>query len=312
MQLTKHQLGILAIILNTLIWSAAAPIFKWSLTEIHPYTLAFLRFFFATLLMFPFVYKNIRIKFEDFYKLFLLGVTGLTCNISLFFLGLSLTESINVPIITSTMPILLGISAYIFLHEVPKPKEIVGTIVSLLGVIIIVVRPTDGLLLFTSILGNIYLILSLISLIAYTILLKKFTLHYPTSTIIFWMFLITSITFLPVFVQDIKTTNLLTELDFKGSIGVLFGAIFSSTLAYYFYNYSLKYLKAEEVGIFTYLEPVATAMVAIPLLHEQITFTYLVGGFFVFVGLFIAEAKLHYHPFHHLKEINKPWLESGP
>ena len=312
MHLSKHQLAILAIILNTIIWSAASPIFKWALTETPPFTLAFLRFFIATLIMFPFIYKKIKINFDDFYKIFILSVVGITGNISFFYLGLSLAQSINVPIMASIMPILLIISSLIFLHEIPKPKQILGTLVSLIGVIIIVIRPADHLPLAGSLLGNGYLILSVISLVAYTILLKRFKLPYSSSTIVFWIFLIGTITFFPLFVNEAKSTNILVALDFKGSFGVLYGAIFSSMLGYYFYNYAVKYLKADEIGIFTYLEPVATAMVALPLLHEQITFYYLIGSFFVFLGLFIAELKLRYHPFHHLKETTDPWLESGP
>jgi len=312
MHLSKHQLAILAIILNTIIWSAASPIFKWALTETPPFTLAFLRFFIATLIMFPFIYKKIKINFDDFYKIFILSVVGITGNISFFYLGLSLAQSINVPIMASIMPILLIISSLIFLHEIPKPKQILGTLVSLIGVIIIVIRPADHLPLAGSLLGNGYLILSVISLVAYTILLKRFKLPYSSSTIVFWIFFIGSITFFPLFVNEAKSTNILVALDFKGSFGVLYGAIFSSMLGYYFYNYAVKHLKADEIGIFTYLEPVATAMVALPLLHEQITFYYLIGSFFVFLGLFIAELKLRYHPFHHLKETTDPWLESGP
>jgi drug/metabolite transporter (DMT)-like permease len=312
MHLSKHQLAILAIILNTIIWSAASPIFKWTLTELPPFTFAFFRFLIATLIMFPFVYKRLRIRFEDFYKLFILALTGITLNITLYFLGLTLTQSINVPIITSTMPFMLVVGSFLFLHEVPKPKEILGILVSLIGVLIIILRPTDHLSLFGSIVGNIYLILSVVVMVIYTILLKRYKLPYASSTIIFWIFFISSITFFPFFAMEAKGTNILNALDFKGTFGIIYGAIFSSTLGYYFYNYAAKYLKADEIGIFTYLEPVATAMVAIPLLHEQITFYYIIGSIFVFLGLFIAELKLRYHPFHHLKETDDPWLESGP
>ena len=91
---------------------------------------------------------------------------------------------------------------------------------------------------------------------------------------------------------------------------IIFGALLSSVIAQAVYNYAVNNLKTDEVGIFIYLGPVITALVAIPLLHEQITFTYLLGSLFVFLGLIIAEAKLHYHPFH--PHVSDPWLESGP
>jgi len=315
MKLSKHQIAILAITLCTIIWSAASPFFKWSMQETPPFTIAFFRFLIATLIMFPFMLKNksLVIRFDDFYKLFLLAITGLTFNIGLYYLGLSLSQSINAPIIASMIPIFLIFGSIIFLHENPKKKALLGTIVSLLGVGIIIFRPIHQMSQVGSILGNIYLLISVISLVSYTILLKKFKLKYHSSTIIFWIFFIATITFFPAFILQNHKVNIHELLSFQGSIGILYGAILSSLLGQVLYNYSVKHLKANEVGVFTYLGPVVTALVAIPLLHEQITFSYLLGSLFVFLGLFISEVKLHYHIFHHhFNNVDDSWLESGP
>jgi drug/metabolite transporter (DMT)-like permease len=311
MKLSKHQKAILAVTFCTIIWSAAAPLYKWTMQETPPFTLIFFRFFLATLIMLPIVYKRIQIKFEDLYKILLLAVTGITFNIGFYYLGLTLSQSINAPIIASTMPIFLIIGAVIFLHEIPKFKITLGTLVSLIGIIIIIVRHTDDLPLTNFLTGNVYLILSVLSLVVYTLLLKHYRLKYSSTTIIFWMFFLATITFLPGFIFETKTIHSLMTLDFRGSFGIIYGAIFSSILGQFFYNYAVKNLKSDEIGIFAYIGPIVTALVAIPLLHEQITFLYLLGSFFVFLGLFIAEIKLHYHPFHHPLP-DDSWLDSGP
>ncbi|HSX08524.1 MAG TPA: DMT family transporter, partial [Candidatus Saccharimonadales bacterium] len=299
MKFTQHQKSLLAVAICTIIWSAAAPIFKWSMQTTPPYTLLFFRFLIATLIMLPIAWKRIGIKFEDFYKIFLLAITGITLNIGLFYLGLSLSESINAPIISSTMPIFLIIGSIFFLHEIPKPKVIFGTIVSLIGVLIIIFRPIDHLSLVGLVLGNIYFILSVLALTSYIILLKRFKPRYSSSTLIFWIFLIATITFFPPFILELSSKHLPLQLNFQSSFGILYGAIFSSIVGQIFYNYSVKRLNSGELGLFTYLGPAITALIAIPLLHEQITFEYLLGSIFVFLGLFIAEVKLRYHPFHH-------------
>ena len=188
-----------------------------------------------------------------------------------------------------------------------------GTIVSLIGVFIIILRPVDHHILIGSILGNIYLIISVLSLVSYTILLKRFKLKYESSTIIFWMFFIATITFLPLYLLQTPDVHSLFALKGQGVFGILYGALFSSILGQVFYNYSVRRLNSDEIGLFTYLGPIVTALVAIPLLHEQISFSYLLGSLFVFLGMFIAELKLRNHPFHHhLTDINDSWLESGP
>jgi drug/metabolite transporter (DMT)-like permease len=95
MNLSKSQKAIVALIIANLIWGAAAPIFKWSLSNIQPFTLAFFRFFIATYLLAPFI-KTATIKKEHFLYLFLAAVSGVTLNISFFFLGLEYSSSVNI------------------------------------------------------------------------------------------------------------------------------------------------------------------------------------------------------------------------
>ncbi len=108
-----------------------------------------------------------------------------------------------------------------------------------------------------------------------------------------------AITLFPLYLFELLQTGFNQSFNFRSMIGILYGGLFSSTLGYLFYNYGAKHIKAEEIGIFTLLEPIATALVAIPLLGEKITFTYLLGSVIVFLGIFVAEVRLHYHPFHH-------------
>src|SRR5690242_18679701 len=99
MKFSKRTLAILALAGASIIWGAAATIFKWSMQEIPPYTLGLLRFFLAAIFILPFVYKKLAVKKNDFVKLSYLAFIGITLHIALFFLGLQLTSSINSPVI---------------------------------------------------------------------------------------------------------------------------------------------------------------------------------------------------------------------
>ena len=44
---------VIALIIANIIWGAAAPIFKLALTNIPPFTLGFIRFFFAGSILLP-------------------------------------------------------------------------------------------------------------------------------------------------------------------------------------------------------------------------------------------------------------------
>ena len=82
---------------------------------------------------------------------------------------------------------------------------------------------------------------------------------------------------------------------------ILITGLFATALAHWFNAYAIKYMPTSNAGIFTYIDPVATVIVAVPLLHETITFPYLLGSIFVFLGIFVAEKRLHWHPLHLLR-----------
>ena len=119
-------------------------------------------------------------------------------------------------------------------------------------------------------------------------------------TVTFWMFLIGSLPLLPLALWEAEKFDIFA-INTQGAIGLIYGIVLAAVLAHFFLAYGIKYIKASEVGVFTYVDPIATIVIAVPLLHEAITFTYLIGAALVFLGIFIAEGRVHYHPVHKLR-----------
>lgn len=294
----KRNQAILALIIANIIWGAASPIFKLALQNITPFTLAFLRFFGASLLLLPFAYRNLFIKRQDIKNLILLSIFGITVNITFFFFGLKLAPSINAPIIGSTGPIFGFIASILFLREKPKLKTLFGIIISLTGILTIILQPilTEGI--NGQILGNLFFIIAMLGAVGHSIFSKKIMEKYSALTITFWSFVIGSLTFFPLFVMETIQTNPLATLDMRGYSGLMFGIFLSSALGYFLFEWGLKQISSQEVGIFTYIDPLAATIIAIPLLGEYITPIFIIGSLFVFTGIFISEGRLHWHPIH--------------
>ncbi|OGG27005.1 hypothetical protein A2960_02565 [Candidatus Gottesmanbacteria bacterium RIFCSPLOWO2_01_FULL_39_12b] len=297
----RHNQAIFALIVANLIWGAASPIFKLALQNITPFTLAFIRFFGATILIFPFCISNLSIERKDWLKLVLLSFFGITVNISFFFLGLKYAPSINAPIIGSSGPVFLYLFSILILHEKRHYKVLIGTIISLLGVLIIIGQPLLTNSLDGQILGNLFFVLAMLGAIGHAIVSKEILPKYSAQSITFWSFLIGSITFLPMAAFEILNYNSLTSLDYRGWTGIIFGVLFSSLTGYFLFEWALKNMEVQEVGIFTYIDPIAAILIAMPLLGETITPIFLIGSILVFGGIIVAEGRLHYHPIHKLK-----------
>lgn len=165
-KLNTVQKAFLALIIANIIWGAASAIFKLSLQNIQPYTLAFWRFFLGAILILIIMGKKISLPLasrKDGMLLFLYGFFGITVNIIFFFWGLKLTYSINAPVISSASPILTLFFALLFLHETFKLRKFIGMILGTIGICIIVIEPLllrgiDG-----SIIGNIYLVIATVA-----------------------------------------------------------------------------------------------------------------------------------------------------
>lgn len=297
MHLSKTHSAILALIAANIIWGAAPPIFKWALSDIHPYTLAFLRFALPALIIYPFFKNRLRINKKDYLSIFLIGFFGITFNILFFFQGLLQAPSINAALIISSAPIFIILYSLFFLKEKPNKKVVSGAVIGLTGVTVVLLAPLflNGSLVA---IGNIYYLLATFGAIVAILLTRKIAIRNDPIAITFWSFLIGSIGFMPFFLSEVSIYGFLPNLNFQGVMGIIFGVFFSSLLAYFLQTYALKYLSASDVSIFIYIDPVVTILVAAPLLGEFPDMAFVVGSVLVLLGIFRAEGRFHYHPLH--------------
>ena len=92
------------------------------------------------------------------------------------------------------------------------------------------------------------------------------------------------------------------EVTARGWFALLFGIFFVSLGAYTLIHYALNKINASDVGMFAYMDPVVALLVAWPLLGEKPDIFYFIGSLLVFGGIYLAEGRLHWHPFHKLKD----------
>ncbi|MBI2616790.1 DMT family transporter [Candidatus Gottesmanbacteria bacterium] len=297
---TSHRKAIVALISANIIWGMASPIFKLSLENIPPFTLAFIRFLGASFLLLPFVLPNLTISRKDWTALFFFSLFGITINISFFFLGLKLAPSINMPIIASSSPAFLYLLSLLFLKEKFHLKTFLGLLVSMCGVLLFLIQPLFEQGFALESIGNLFFLIAALGIVGHTIIGKPILNRYSAKTLTFWSFLIGAYSFFPLFLFEQVAFRPIPPLDYRGILGIIFGIFLSSTIAYTLYDWGIRKIPGQEIGIFAYIDPVVAATLAYPLLGETITPVFIVGSIFIFGGIFIAEGRLNYHPLHKL------------
>lgn len=288
-----NKQAFIALLIASVIWGATAPVMKWTLLITPIFLLAFLRFFFATLLLLFFKPK-LNIAKPDIPLVIIASLFGVTFNIIFFFYGIKFSSAINAGIIGSSVPIITLIASFWFLKEKVSKGMLIGAGLGMFGIFIVMLEPLFKSGLSQNALGNIFHLIATFSWVGYEIVSKKLFKKYNAMTITFYSFLIGALTFLPFCFSDL--INVFPKLIFDSQfiIGALYGIIFSSTIAYFLWQWGLSKFDAARVGFFQYLNPVVTTIVAFFLLGEQITMFFIAGAIFIFSGLFIAEKR---HPF---------------
>jgi len=303
----KSMSPVAALIIANIIWGAASPIFKFALTNIPPYMLAFIRFFFAGILFIPFLKlaKVKKITRRQWKNIFFASLASVV-NIMFFFWGVGKTASINVPIIASSGPLLLFIFSIFFLREKPKARVFLGMIISFIGVLTVILMPflQKGSNSFGQLEGNLMIVAATIGSVTQPLLLKSVLKKINAITITFFVFIFSSFFFLLGVPFELEHWSF-TQLNAAGWTGISFGILLSSWLAYFLYLYGLSKIDAQEIGIFSYIDPVIAVLIAIPLLGEYPNFYFILGSFFIFLGIFVAEKRVHWHPLHRLGFIRK-------
>lgn len=292
----KANPAFILLITATIIWGATAPIMKLTLNEVPIFSLGFIRQFAAAIIFLPFAFQDLKIEKEDIKTLVIATLLGTNINLVFFFGGLKLTQAINASILTSAVPIFTLLAAHLYLKEKLTTKLVISSITALLGAMIIIGMPiffSD----FKSVLGSILLVASTISFVAYEIIAKKLLQKYSASKITFYMFVIAAIIFLPnSLLELVANPTWPTRIDLSDTLGLLYGIIFASALASYFWQKGLSLLPAGEAALFFYINPISGILVSMLLLGEKVTTSFAAGSILIVVGVYLAE----YHRKNHI------------
>ena len=293
----KFNPALLYLIIAATIWGATVPIMKITLREIPLFSLATIRMGLSSILLLPFVYKNLKIDRDDIPQMILLALLGTNLNLGFFFYGVEHSPAINSSVITATSPVFTLFLAHIYLREKLSPKLLAGALVALLGTFVIVGIPILKLDIKTS-LGSLALLASTLSWVSYDITSKKTLKKYPPLTITFFTMAIGALLFIPAATSDlINSPAWFEHLSPTGFFGLLYGIIFASFTGYSFWQKGLAKTTVGQASFAFYLLPVSGIIFSYLLLGEKFTLLSIIGASIVLLGVILGEyhRKSHTH-----------------
>ena len=282
----------LLLTLTPLFWAFNTIIGRGLAAQVPPMTMTFLRWFFAILILAPLALPHVRrdwpIVRRGWKSMLVLGVIGVGTHNAVGYLGLNYTTATNALILNSFIPVMVISLSWIFLRERLSSLQLVGVGVSLAGVLMILTRGSiDVLASFRLNGGDLLLILAMAMWSVYTIGLRWRPAGLHMLTFLFILMVIGDLAVLPLFAVELAIGRhmVVTPANVAAIVTV---ALFSSVLAYIFWNHGVAQVGANVAGLFVHLMPVFGVLLAWVFLDERLALFHVAGIALILSGIGIT------------------------
>ncbi|KAB3535341.1 DMT family transporter [Alkaliphilus pronyensis] len=283
---------ILLMLLSSIFWAGAFIGGKLAVEEFPPFSLTFLRFFFASIVIFPVMVKyekkNWHLKREDYPVMMFLGLVGMVGYHILFFIALKYTSAVNASMIAAINPLLTTILASIFLDEKLGLLRIGAIIIALIGVVITISRGDLSVIQsFSFNRGDIIMIIAVSCWAIYSIVSRRVMGKYSPLILTCYSFILCTIFTFPFALLE-RPDVFLGNTSILGWSSVLYMAIFPSTIGYLVQQTSIKELGASKTAIFINLVPVFSMLLSVIILREKVSTITIIGGILIVAGVYLT------------------------
>jgi drug/metabolite transporter (DMT)-like permease len=283
-----HLAGVVAMIF----WGIS---FVWSTQvyqNLNPTATIFLRLVVATIFFTAILFTfrlNEKVKKEH------LGLFALAAMFEpfLYFIfegyGLKNTSPVIGSGIIAMIPLVTPVAARIFLKERLTPMNILGFIVSFVGVIVLLLN--KNLEFIASPKGILFLCGAVLVAVGYSIALIKLTKLYKPLTITWVQNIIGMIYFIPmvIIMERFEPSNFANVRGYIVPLVCL--GVFCSAVAYALWAFAFSKLGASRANVYSNLIPVFTAIFSYLLAIEEMTVFKVIGILVVVFGLVLSQIK---------------------
>ena len=295
--MTQNYKAYIMLILATLFWAGNFIVGKAAYVEnIPPMSLVFFRWSLVWLILLPFTYKDI-LKFKEIILknlplLFFLALTSVGLFNSFTYLALVYTQVINASLFNTAIPAMIILLCFIFKIEKTNRFQIMGLILSVLGILSIITKLDYNILLSLNFnKGDIIMIGGVITWGLYSSFLKKKRFTLPLLTLVHILCTFGLLFILPQFLFEISQGKII-KFDINLSYILIYLALFPSIGSYYCWAGAVSIIGANRAGIFLSLIPLFSTILAMFFFNENFYFFHFIGSVLIVLGLILSNKKL--------------------
>lgn len=300
----KKNLPVLALLVSMVIWSVSGIAIKNALLVLPPFTMIILRFVPSVLLMLVIglicrkstLFALQKIELRDLPLFIIAGF----CQPFLYYMLETFTyDALNSPTIAetllSTSPLLSPLFAAVLLRERVTRNNILGIIVSTLGVFILTLVGSNNYSI-----GNYWGILLAFAAVSAavidSVMMRKVPAKYTSLTFIFYAQLISLFFFVPIWLwkEGPEAMILLKDTIYNQETQIALGCVayltvFASVVAFILFCAALRQVGVTKANAFNNIRPAFTALWMLIFFGEHLPAGKWMGIILIIFGLFVCQ-----------------------
>ena len=299
----------IAIVAAMLIWAGAGIAVKEALVIFSPLTLIVMRFTLAVLLMLSiglvFRHNSIvglqRVERKDI-PLFLLG--GLFQPFLYFIFETYTYQSFSSPTVAeallSTQPVMAPLFAWVLLRERVTRNNILGIVLSTLGVMMLLMMGGGPLAMGDGAIGKgvLLAVLTVSMSVSYSVVLRRIPTQYSPLSIVFYVQSFALVLFYVLWAVMDRGNRLLGDDGIrllgegqwvKSLLSVGYLAVLASVTAFILFCYTVRKIGVTRANVFNNVRPVFTAILMWMIFGEILPIWKIIGIIIIIIGLFISQ-----------------------
>lgn len=279
----------LAIIGTSLLFGGNYWVSKILTNQFAVESLVFYRTIGAALLfwLYSFFRPSEKVSTKDMFYIFLAAVAGITLNQVFFFMGMKLSNPVDVSLIHLTNPIFVLMISVLFLKQKISNSKVAGIVVGALGAAWLVLSNGNFTFGTGNMKGNVFVLINTFSYGIYLLMTKPLLSRYSVATLMKWVYLFGALTIIPYGIDqtievDYSQFNLTTVAALAYIVvAVTFGA-------YLLLAYSLQHLSPTVVSFYSYTQPLFVAFISIIVVRQMLNSNQLIASLVIFFGVFLV------------------------
>lgn len=276
---------------TALFWAGNAIVARGARDLVPPVALAFWRWGIALALLLPFAWRHLKQDLptlrQSWRMLLVLGILGIGAFNTLLYSGLQSTTALNAMLLQAAQPALILLAGALLLGDRTTGRQIIGVVVSLLGVLVVLSRGDLRQLLAIHINGGDAIIgVAVVLWSIYSVYLRKRPAIHPLSfmaaTLIVGLLFI-----LPFYLRELSSGWLIVP-TIDSVLAIAYVSVLPSLAAYLCSNRGVELIGPAATGQFLNVMPLIGAGLSVLFLGEAFRLFHLAGMLLVGVGILLS------------------------